>query len=84
MQHFVFWIVVGLLAGMFVKSFVAGERLGGTAGDLMTGTAGAVMGGLPCFFLLSGTWIASTVGSVGGAALFLYLFSKYFTAERVR
>jgi uncharacterized membrane protein YeaQ/YmgE (transglycosylase-associated protein family) len=72
-----FWIIVGIVAGLLAKSVVPGEGPGGILGDLVVGIVGAFAGGwLFTTFLghsYSG-WVGSTfVAFVGAVALLVIL-----------
>ena len=45
MEHIVFWIIVGLIAGALAKMVVPGEGPSGVIGDIVMGLIGAVIGG---------------------------------------
>lgn len=76
-QHLIFWIIVGIVAGLLAKAVVPGEGPGGIFGDLVIGVIGAFAGGwLFTTFLghsYSG-WVGSTfVAFVGAVVLLLVL-----------
>ena len=54
-----FWIVVGVVAGVLAKMVVPEERPGGVAGDLVAGVIGAVLGGL----------MVKTIGDISASSL---------------
>ena len=78
MEHnLVFWIIVGIVAGLLAKMMVPGEGPGGILGDLIIGVVGAFIGGwLFTTFLghsYSG-WVGSTgVAFVGAVVLLVVL-----------
>ena len=76
MEHLIFWIIVGIVAGLLAKSVVPGEGPSGLIGDLLIGVVGAFLGGwLFATFLghsYSG-WIGSTLVAFVGAVVFLML-----------
>ena len=78
MEHnLVFWIIVGIVAGLLAKMMVPGEGPGGILGDLIIGIVGAFIGGwLFTTFLghsYSG-WVGSTgVAFVGAVVLLVVL-----------
>lgn len=77
MDHLIFWIIVGIVAGMLAKMAVPGEGPGGVLGDLIIGVVGALLGGwLFTTFLghsYSG-WIGSTgVAFVGAFVLLIVI-----------
>ncbi|MBI3827869.1 MAG: GlsB/YeaQ/YmgE family stress response membrane protein [Planctomycetes bacterium] len=82
MWYLVFWIVVGLAAGLLSKSAPPGVRIGGMSGDLISGTAGAVFGGwLSSHMMGEGyiAWMGSMVGAVVGAFALLFLLRLSFS-----
>jgi uncharacterized membrane protein YeaQ/YmgE (transglycosylase-associated protein family) len=77
MDHLIFWIVVGIIAGFLAKSVVPGEGPGGIVGDLIVGVVGAFAGGWLFNTFLGrsyGGWVGSTlVAFVGAVVLLLVL-----------
>src|SRR5215203_2843968 len=73
----IFWIIVGLIAGVLAKWVMPGDDPGGIVVTIIIGIAGAVVGG----FLLrllgigsgggTGQWIASIVAAFIGAVILL-------------
>ena len=76
MQHLIFWIVVGIDAGLLAKAVVPGAGPGGILGDLIVGVVGAFGGGwLFTTFLghsYSG-WVGSTFVAFVGAVVLLII-----------
>jgi uncharacterized membrane protein YeaQ/YmgE (transglycosylase-associated protein family) len=77
MDHLIFWIIVGIVAGLLAKSVVPGQGPGGILGDLIIGIVGAFAGGWLFTTLLGhsyGGWVGSTaVAFVGAVVLLLIL-----------
>ena len=74
MEHLIFWIVVGVVAGLFAKSVSPGEGPVGILGDLVIGVLGAFIGGwlFSTFLHRSyGGWIGSTMVAFVGAVVLL-------------
>ena len=74
MEHLVFWIIVGIVAGLFAKMVVPGEGPGGILGDLILGIVGAFLGGWLFTTFLGhsyGGWIGSTFVAFVGAVILL-------------
>jgi uncharacterized membrane protein YeaQ/YmgE (transglycosylase-associated protein family) len=76
MDHILFWIIVGIVAGLLAKMVVPGEGPAGILGDLVIGIVGAFIGGwLFTTFLghsYSG-WVGSTGVAFVGAVVLLLL-----------
>ncbi len=76
MEYILFWIIVGIVAGLLAKMVVPGTGPGGILGDLIIGIIGAFAGGwLFTTFLghsYSG-WIGSTVVAFVGAVVLLVI-----------
>ena len=76
----IFWIIVGLIAGVLAKFLLPGDDPGGLVVTILIGIAGAVVGG----FLLrliglgggggTGQWIASIIAGIIGAVILLLLY----------
>jgi len=74
MDHLIFWIIVGIVAGLLAKMVVPGEGPGGILGDLILGVVGAFLGGWLFNTFLGHSysgWIGSTVVAFVGAVLLL-------------
>lgn len=74
MDHLIFWIIVGIVAGLLAKSVVGGAGPGGILGDLIIGIAGAFLGGWMFTKFLGhsyGGWIGSTAVAFVGAVVLL-------------
>jgi len=80
MEHILFWIIVGIVAGALATRVVPGEGPGGILGDLIIGVLGAFLGGwLFTTFLghsYSG-WIGSTLVAFVGAIVLLLLMRAF-------
>lgn len=75
MEHLVFWIIVGIVAGLLAKMVVPGEGPGGVLGDLVIGVVGAFLGGWLFKTLLGHSykgWIGSTGVAFVGAVVLLF------------
>lgn len=73
-QYFVFWIIVGIVAGFLAKSVVPGEGPGGVLGDLIVGILGAFIGGWLFINFLGHSykgWMGSTAVAFVGAVVLL-------------
>jgi uncharacterized membrane protein YeaQ/YmgE (transglycosylase-associated protein family) len=66
MEHILYWIIVGVVAGYLARIVVPGESPGGIVGDLLVGIFGAVAGGA-IFNTLGGYSYGGIVGSTGVA-----------------
>ena len=77
MEHnFVFWIIVGVVAGLLAKMVVPGEGPGGILGDLIVGILGAFIGGWLFMNFLGHSykgWIGSTAVAFVGAIVLLFV-----------
>lgn len=77
MEHnFVFWIIVGVAAGLLAKMVVPGEGPGGVLGDLIIGILGAFIGGWLFMTFLGHSytgWMGSTAVAFVGAIVLLFL-----------
>jgi len=74
MDYLVFWIVVGIVAGLLAKSVVPGKGPAGILGDLIVGIVGAFIGGWLFMTFLGHTysgWIGSTVVAFVGSVVLL-------------
>ena len=60
-----FWIIVGLIAGVLAKVALPGDDPGGIIVTIIIGIVGAFLGG----------WLLSLVGIVGGAGSGGWIFS---------
>ena len=75
-----FWIIVGLIAGVLAKWTMPGEDPGGIIVTILIGIAGAVLGGWLLSLLGigagagSGGWIFSIISGVIGAVILLALY----------
>ena len=86
MEHLIFWIVVGIIAGMMAKMVVQGEGPGGVLGDLVIGVCGALAGGWLFTKFLGhsyGGWIGSTLVAFIGAIVLLFVL-RAVTGGRTR
>jgi len=87
-MHWIFWIIVGLIAGAVARMIVPGEVGGGLLMDLVVGLVGAVLGGwiANAFFNTAGAgtgsgYIWSIIISILGAVVLLFLV-RLFTGRR--
>jgi uncharacterized membrane protein YeaQ/YmgE (transglycosylase-associated protein family) len=74
MPYWLFWIIVGIIAGALAKAVVPGEGPAGVLGDLIVGIVGAFLGGWLFQALLGhsyGGWIGSTLVAFVGAVVLL-------------
>ncbi len=62
---FIFWVIVGLIAGALAKWIMPGDDPGGIIVTIIIGVAGAVLGG----------WLLSLIGVGGGAGSGGFIFS---------
>ncbi len=84
MDPLLYWIIVGVIAGLLAKSAVPGEGPGGCLGDLVTGIIGAFIGGWLFKNFLGHTYggpIGSTAVAFVGAVVFL-LILRAITGRR--
>jgi uncharacterized membrane protein YeaQ/YmgE (transglycosylase-associated protein family) len=84
-MHIVFWLIVGVIAGMLAKAAVPGEGPGGWIGDLVLGLIGSLIGGFLFTAVLGhsmGGWIGSTIVAFIGAAILL-LIGRAFSRRAV-
>ena len=65
LSAFLFWIIVGLIAGALAKFVLPGDDPGGIIVTIIIGIVGAVLGG----------WLLSLVGIGGGAGSGGWIFS---------
>lgn len=76
MEHLLFWIIVGIIAGVLAKSMVPGEGPAGILGDLIVGVVGAFLGGWLFTLVLGhsyGGWVGSTLVAFVGAIVLLLI-----------
>jgi uncharacterized membrane protein YeaQ/YmgE (transglycosylase-associated protein family) len=76
----IFWVIVGLIAGVLAKFLLPGDDPGGLIVTILIGIAGAVVGG----FLIraiglgggggTGQWIASIIAGIIGAVILLLIY----------
>jgi uncharacterized membrane protein YeaQ/YmgE (transglycosylase-associated protein family) len=74
--YLVFWIVVGIVAGLLAKMVVPGEGPAGIFGDLVIGVLGAFLGGWLFQTFLGHTysgWVGSTGVAFVGAVVLLVI-----------
>ena len=75
-----FWIIVGLIAGMLAKWAMPGDDPGGIIVTIIIGIVGAVLGGWLLSLLGigagagSGGWIFSIIAGVIGAVILLAIY----------
>lgn len=87
MDNLVFWIIVGIVAGILAKAVVRGEGPGGILGDLVVGIAGAFIGGWLFTRFLGHSykgWIGSTVVAFVGAIVLLIAIRLVSGGRRAR
>jgi uncharacterized membrane protein YeaQ/YmgE (transglycosylase-associated protein family) len=85
MDHLIFWIIVGIVAGFLAKIVVPGEGPGGIVGDLIVGVVGAFAGGWLFNTFLGHSysgWVGSTLVAFVGAVVLL-LVLRAVTGKRV-
>ena len=87
MENIVFWIIVGIVAGLLAKMAVPGNGPGGILGDLVIGILGAFIGGwLFAQFLghkYTG-WVGSTFMAFVGAVVLLLVIRAVSGGGRAR
>lgn len=74
LTNIVFWLIVGLFAGVLAKAVVRGQGPGGLFGDIVVGLLGALIGGFLFQSFAHGSyggWIGSTVVAFVGAVVLL-------------
>ena len=82
-----FWIIVGLIAGVLAKFIMPGDDPGGMVVTIIIGIVGAVLGGWLLSLLGigagagSGGWIFSIIAGVIGAVILLAIYR--LVAKRV-
>jgi uncharacterized membrane protein YeaQ/YmgE (transglycosylase-associated protein family) len=75
-----FWIIVGLIAGVLAKFIMPGDDPGGMVVTIIIGIAGAVLGGWLLSLLGigagagSGGWIFSIIAGFIGAVILLAIY----------
>jgi uncharacterized membrane protein YeaQ/YmgE (transglycosylase-associated protein family) len=76
----IFWIIVGLIAGVLAKFLLPGDDPGGLVVTILIGIAGAFVGGILLRFIGlgggggTGQWIASIIAGIIGAVILLLLY----------
>lgn len=82
---FLWWIIIGGLAGAIAKLLMPGKDPGGCIITVLLGIAGAVVGGWILGILLPGRDTGPTgfIGAILGAMLLLLLY-RMFTGRRNR
>jgi uncharacterized membrane protein YeaQ/YmgE (transglycosylase-associated protein family) len=75
MEHIIFWIIVGIVAGALARAVVPNPERGGWGTDLVIGLIGALIGGFVfgLFGVVNTGWIGSTVTAFVGAVLLLFI-----------
>ncbi len=76
MEYLLFWIIVGIVAGLLAKMAVPGEAPTGVVGDLIVVIVGAFLGGWLFNTFLGhsyGGWIGSTGVAFVGAVVLLVI-----------
>ncbi len=74
MEHILFWVIVGIVAGALARLVIPGEGPGGILGDLVTGILGALVGGWIFESVLDfrySSWFSSTAVAFVGAVILL-------------
>ena len=73
-DHVIFWIIVGIVAGLLARMVIRGTGPGGILGDLVIGVVGAFLGGWLFTTFLGhsyGGWVGSTGVAFVGALVLL-------------
>ncbi len=74
MDNIIFWVIVGIVAGLLAKMVVGDAGPGGILGDLIVGIGGAFLGGWLFTRFLGHSykgWIGSTLVAFVGAVVLL-------------
>ena len=74
MEHLIFWIIVGIVAGLLAKMVVPSDAPSGILGDLVIGIVGAFVGGFLFNLVLGHSyqgWVGSTCVAFVGAVVLL-------------
>ena len=83
-MNIIWWIVIGLIAGVLAKWIMPGDDPGGIIITILLGIAGAMLGGWIFSALgIGGGIIITIVGAVIGALILLWLY-RMFTKGRRR
>lgn len=85
MEYLLFWIIVGIVAGLLAKMVVPGEGPGGILGDLIVGVIGAFLGGWLFKTFLGHSysgWVGSTAVAFVGAVVLLVIL-RAITGRRM-
>lgn len=79
----IWWIVIGLIAGVLAKWIMPGKDPGGIIITILLGIAGAVLGGWIFSALgIGGGVIMTIIGAVIGALILLWLYRMFAGRRR--
>ena len=83
MGDILYWIIIGLVAGILCKMIMPGRDPGGIIVTILLGIAGAVVGGFLAGLLgIGGGFIVTLIVATLGAVLLLWLY-RMFRARSV-
>ncbi|MHB9880296.1 GlsB/YeaQ/YmgE family stress response membrane protein [Pacificimonas sp. ICDLI1SI03] len=83
MGDILYWIIIGLVAGILGKMIMPGRDPGGIIVTILLGIAGAVVGGFLAGLLgIGGGFIVTLIVATLGAVLLLWLY-RMFRARSV-
>lgn len=83
-MHFLWWIIVGLIAGWVTGKIMRGSGYGPLV-DILIGIAGAIVGGWAMRavgFRGQGGIIYTTLVAIGGAVILTWLYRLVFARKR--
>lgn len=83
MGDILYWIIIGLVAGILGKMIMPGRDPGGIIVTILLGIAGAVVGGFLAGLLgIGGGLVVTLIVATLGAVLLLWLY-RVFRARRI-